>query len=48
MAICVEAGMNAIRNNRTSVLDEDFSKAIASVKEGRNQKIRPLPDEMYS
>jgi proteasome regulatory subunit len=48
MAICVEAGMNAIRNNRTSVLDEDFSKAIASVKEGRNQKTRPLPDEMYS
>jgi proteasome regulatory subunit len=48
MAICVEAGMNAIRNNRTSVLDEDFSKAIASVKEGRNQKVRPLPDEMYS
>jgi len=48
MAICVEAGMNAIRNKRTRVCNDDFSKAIASVKEGRNQKIRPMPDEMYS
>ena len=48
MAICVEAGMNAVRTGRTKVSGDDFTKAIEAVKKGRTQKIIPLPEGMYS
>ena len=48
MAICVEAGMNAVRGNRTKVRDEDFILAIEAVKQGRKPKNMPLTDGMYS
>lgn len=48
MAICVEAGMNAVRTGRTKVSGDDFTKAIEAVKKGRTQKSMPLPDGMYS
>ncbi len=48
MAICVEAGMNAVRANRTIIREEDFTKAVITVKERRNQKNVELPDGMYS
>lgn len=48
MAICVEAGMNAVRGERTKVRDEDFTLAIEAVKQGRKPKNMPLTDGMYS
>ncbi len=48
MAICVEAGMNALRNKKTKISDGDFTKAIEAVKLGRTQKLTSLPDGMYS
>jgi len=48
MAICVEAGMNAVRNNKTKIYDGDFMKAIEAVKQGRAPKTTPLPNGMYS
>ena len=35
-AVCTEAGYFAIRNNRTSIIREDFSKAIEKVKKDEN------------
>lgn len=48
MAICVEAGMNAVRNKKTKISGDDFTKAIQAVKLGRTQKLTSLPDGMYS
>ncbi|HJJ37833.1 MAG: proteasome-activating nucleotidase [Methanocorpusculum sp.] len=48
MAICVEAGMNAVRAGRTKISGEDFVQAITAVKQGRNAKLTPIPDGMYS
>ncbi|MPL82592.1 ATP-dependent zinc metalloprotease FtsH [bioreactor metagenome] len=48
MAICVEAGMNAVRAGRTKISGEDFVQAITAVKQGRNGKFMPTPDGMYS
>lgn len=48
MAICVEAGMNAVRVGRSKVSGEDFVQAITAVKQGRNAKLTPIPDGMYS
>ncbi|MDU9376635.1 ATP-dependent zinc metalloprotease FtsH [Methanocorpusculaceae archaeon Sp1] len=48
MAVCVEAGMNAIRKRRTMINQEDFAKALASVKSGRTGIVMQQPDAMYS
>ncbi|MCZ0859639.1 proteasome-activating nucleotidase [Methanocorpusculum sp. MG] len=48
MAVCVEAGMNAIRTRRTTISSEDFSKALAAVKAGRTGIVVQQPDAMYS
>ncbi len=48
MAICVEAGMNAIRKRRTTIHQEDFAKALVSVKSGRTGMVIQQPDAMYS
>lgn len=48
MAICVEAGMNAVRKKRTYVNAEDFSAAIDTVISGRYQKAVGNSDAMFS
>lgn len=47
MAISVEAGMNAIRHNRSKVGETDFKEAIVSVKNGRGMQTAEIKDEMY-
>lgn len=48
MAVCVEAGMNAIRRHRTMISSEDFARALVSVKAGRTGIVMQQPDAMYS
>ncbi len=48
MAVCVEAGMNAIRSRRTTITQDDFDKALAAVKTGRSGVVVQAPDAMYS
>ncbi|MDO5844805.1 MAG: proteasome-activating nucleotidase [Methanocorpusculum sp.] len=45
MAISVEAGMNAIRHNRSKVSSEDFKEAVASVKNGRGAAAAEIKDD---
>lgn len=48
MAITVEAGMQAIRRNRSTVRGADFDAAIEAVKRGRsNESVPELPPGMY-
>lgn len=48
MAICVEAGMTAIRAGRTMVKDADFTEAMEAVKRGRAKPAAAeLPPGMY-
>ncbi|MDR3102410.1 MAG: proteasome-activating nucleotidase [Methanocalculaceae archaeon] len=48
MAVCVEAGMNAIRKQRTMIDREDFAKALETVKTGRPLIAVQQPNAMYS
>lgn len=48
MAVCVEAGMNAIRKRRTTISSEDFAQALAAVKAGRSGIVVRQPDAMFS
>lgn len=48
MAVCVEAGMNAIRKRRTMINSEDFTKALTAVKTGRTAIVVQQPDAMFS
>ena len=48
MAVCVEAGMNAIRKRRTVINSEDFAKALAAVKAGRTGIVVQHPAAMFS
>ena len=48
MAVTVEAGMQAIRHNRSTVRGNDFAEALKAVKRGREQpEARELPPGMY-
>lgn len=47
MAICVEAGMNAVRMSRTTVSMSDFTYAIEAVTKGRYVKVSHT-DAMFS
>ncbi|MBE6507365.1 MAG: AAA family ATPase [Methanocorpusculum parvum] len=48
MAVTVEAGMQAIRHNRSTVRAKDFTEALSAVKRGREQpEARELPPGMY-
>ncbi len=48
MAVCIEAGMEAIRGGRTKVRGTDFVTALAAVRKGRaNQAGGDLPAGMY-
>jgi len=48
MALTVEAGMVAIRNERTTVKNADFQEALQSVKAGRSKpESQELPPGMY-
>ena len=48
-ALCIEAGMQAIRSNRTTVKTADFAAAADAVKKGREKKeLRPeIPEGVY-
>lgn len=48
MAVCVEAGVNAIRKRRVVINQEDFAKAVSAVKAGRTGIVTQTPDAMYS
>lgn len=47
MAVCVEAGMNAVRHNRTKVYQRDFEESVASVNKGRGATSEEAKDSMY-
>ena len=48
MAVTVEAGMQAIRHNRSPVRAKDFAEALSAVRRGREQpEARELPPGMY-
>jgi ATP-dependent 26S proteasome regulatory subunit len=47
MAICVEAGMYAIRKRRTMISSEDFTEALEAVKAGRTGIVVQQPDAMF-
>jgi proteasome regulatory subunit len=47
MAICVEAGMYAIRKRRTVVSSEDFAEALAAIRTGRTGIVVQQPDIMF-
>lgn len=48
MAVTVEAGMQAIRHNRSTVRAKDFAEALSAVRRGREQpEARELPPGMY-
>ncbi|HJJ42292.1 MAG TPA: proteasome-activating nucleotidase [Methanocorpusculum sp.] len=46
MAVCIEAGMNAVREARTGVSQNDFNSAVEAVNKGRNSP-ETEPDAMY-
>jgi proteasome regulatory subunit len=48
MAVCVEAGMNAVRNTRTMITAGDFEAAIEAVSAGRYRKAAEGSDTMFS
>ncbi len=48
MAITVEAGMNAVRNHRSTITAEDFSAAVKAVAAGRYAGTSRQADLMYS
>ena len=46
-SICTEAGMLAIRDNRDTVLEDDFLKAKTKVLEAGRNKIKQAPTLMF-
>ncbi|MDO5845485.1 MAG: proteasome-activating nucleotidase [Methanocorpusculum sp.] len=48
MAVCVEAGMTAIRSRRTAIKNADFAAALSAVQKGREKpETAELPPGMY-
>ncbi|MBR4226751.1 MAG: proteasome-activating nucleotidase, partial [Candidatus Methanomethylophilaceae archaeon] len=46
-SICTEAGMLAIRDNRDTVLEDDFLKVKTKVLEAGRNKIKQAPTLMF-
>lgn len=47
MAVTVEAGMQAIKQNRTRVTRKDFAMAVDAVKKGREAAPATVPEGLY-